>query len=58
MEEKNNQIVATVARQLQEEYGRKGFDVKSIRRMIQFAQEFPDEQIVSQAARQCRGLIS
>ncbi len=46
------QIVAQVARQLQKQYGNKGFDVKSIRRMMQFAQEMPDEQIVSQLATQ------
>lgn len=46
------QIVAQVARQLQEQYGTKGFDVKSIRRMMQFAQEMPDEQIVAQLATQ------
>ena len=45
--EYGKQIVATVARQLQEEYGTKGFDEKSIRRMMQFAQTFPDFQIVS-----------
>jgi len=45
--EYGKQIVATVARQLQEEYGTKGFDEKSIRRMMQFAQKFPDFQIVS-----------
>ena len=45
-------IVAQVARQLQDKYGRKGFDVKSIRRMMQFASLFADEQIVAQAARQ------
>jgi predicted nuclease of restriction endonuclease-like (RecB) superfamily len=50
--EYGKQIVAQVARQLQEEYGRKGFDVKSIRRMMQFASLFADEQIVAQAARQ------
>ena len=48
--EYGKQIVASVARQLQKEYGSKGFDEKSIRRMMQFAQEFPKEQIVSQAA--------
>ena len=48
--EYGKQIVAQVARQLQKEYGCKGFDEKSIRRMMQFAQEFPKEQIVSQAA--------
>ena len=50
--EYGKQIVAQVARQLQEEYGRKGFDVKSIRRMMQFASLFADKQIVAQAARQ------
>ena len=50
--EYGKQIVAQVARQLQAEYGKKGFDVKSIRRMMQFANLFSDEQIVSQAARQ------
>ena len=48
--EYGKQIFASVARQLQKEYGSKGFDEKSIRRMMQFAQEFPKEQIVSQAA--------
>ena len=50
--EYGKQIVAQVARQLQEEYGSKGFDEKSIRRMMQFANLFADEQIVAQAARQ------
>ena len=49
--EYGKQIVAQVARQLQEEYGKKGFDEKSIRRMMQFAALFPDEQIVAQLAR-------
>lgn len=35
--EYGKQIVAEVARQLQTEYGSKGFDVKSIRRMMQSA---------------------
>ena len=46
------QIVATVSQQLQELYGSKGFDAKSIRRMMQFAVLFPDFEIVAQAARQ------
>lgn len=41
------QIVATVSRQLQAWYGSKGFEERTIRRMVQFAQEFPDWQIVS-----------
>ena len=49
--EYGKQIVAQVARQLQEEYGSKGFDEKSIRRMMQFATLFPDAQIVAQLAR-------
>ncbi len=50
--EYGKQIVASVARQLREEYGAKGFDEKNIRRMMQFAQEFPDEQIVASMMRQ------
>ena len=50
--EYGKQIVATVARQLQEEFGKKGFDEKSIRRMMQFATLFPDSQIVAPLARQ------
>ena len=50
--EYGKQIVATVSRQLQEEFGRKGFDEKSIRRMMQFATLFPDSQIVAPLARQ------
>ena len=45
--EYGKQIVASVSRQLQEEYGRKGFEERTIRRMMQFAQLFPDIQIVS-----------
>ena len=45
--EYGKQIVASVARQLQEEYGKKGFEERTIRRMMQFAQMFPDIQIVS-----------
>ena len=48
--EYGKQIVAQVARQLQEEYGTKGFDEKSIRRMMQFAKLMPDQQIVAQLA--------
>ena len=45
-------IVASLSRQLREEYGAKGFDEKNIRRMMQFAQEFPKEQIVASVMRQ------
>ena len=46
--EYGQQIVSQVATQLQEEYGTKGFDEKSIRRMMQFARLMPDSQIVAQ----------
>jgi len=44
--EYGKQIVAAVSRQLQNEFGAKGFEEKSIRRMMQFANVFPDFQIV------------
>jgi len=50
--EYGKQIVATVARQLQTEFDIRGLDEKNVRRMMQFAQEFPDEQIVVTASRQ------
>ena len=50
--EYGKQIVATVSRQLQAEFGAKGFDEKSIRRMMQFAELFPDIQIVAPLVRQ------
>ena len=50
--EYGKQIVASVARQLREEYGSKGFDEKNIRRMMQFAQVLPNEQIVASVMRQ------
>ena len=49
--EYGKQIVSQVATRLQEEYGAKGFDEKSIRRMMQFAQLFSDFQIVAPLAR-------
>lgn len=45
------QIVATVSRQLVLEYGR-GFAEKNLRRMVQFAEAYPDEQIVATLLRQ------
>ena len=39
------QIVVSLARQLEQDYGH-GFSEKSLRRMIQFAEVFPDEGIV------------
>ena len=50
--EYGKQIVASVARQLQEDFGTKGFDEKNIHRMMQFAQLFPKEQIVASLMRQ------
>ena len=45
------QIVVTLARQLTEKYGR-NFEEKNLRRMLQFAEQFPDEGIVGPLARQ------
>jgi hypothetical protein len=45
------QIVATLSRQLVVEYGR-GFEEKNLRRMVQFAEVFPDEAIVATLWRQ------
>jgi len=45
------EIVATVSRQLTVDYGR-GFAEKSLRRMIQFAQLFPDPEIVAALSRE------
>jgi predicted nuclease of restriction endonuclease-like (RecB) superfamily len=45
------QIVAMLSRQLTENFG-SGFTEKGIRRMMQFADVFPDEQIVALATRQ------
>lgn len=44
--EYGKQIVATVSRQLAEEYGN-GFDEKNVRRMMQFATEYQDFAIGS-----------
>ena len=45
------QIVATLSHQLLESYG-KGFGEKSLRRMIQFAENYPDQKIVASLVRQ------
>jgi predicted nuclease of restriction endonuclease-like (RecB) superfamily len=45
------QIVQSVSRQLTEEFGR-GFEEKSLRRMMQFAEIFPEEEIVATVSRQ------
>ena len=45
------EIIATLAQQLTLEYGR-SFEEKNLRRMIQFAETFPDESIVAALRRQ------
>ncbi len=45
------EIVSALGRQLEEEFGR-GFAEKSLRRMVQFAEAFPDRQIVATLSRQ------
>lgn len=45
------QIVVTVSRQLESEFGR-GFGAKNLRHMLRFAEAFPDEKIVSAVSRQ------
>ena len=49
--EYGKQIVSTVSTQLTKEYGR-GFELRNLRRMMQFAELFPDFQIVAPLARQ------
>ena len=50
--EYGKQIVSQLATQLQEQYGKRGFQERNIRRMMQFASIFNDFEIVSQAATQ------
>jgi len=45
------QIVVTLSRQLADRYGR-NFEEKNLRRMLQFAQQFPDNEIVVTLSRQ------
>lgn len=45
--EYGKQIVSTVSTQLQNYFGTKGFESRNIRRMMQFASKYPNEQIVS-----------
>ena len=45
------QIVATLARQLTQEFGR-GFSEKQLRRMMQFSEAFPQPEIVATLSRQ------
>jgi hypothetical protein len=49
--EYGKQIVVSVARQLTSQFGR-SFEEKSLRRMVQFAQVFENEQIVATLWRQ------
>ena len=41
--EYGKRIVSMVATQLQNQYGTKGFEIRNIRRMMQFAQKIPKE---------------
>jgi hypothetical protein len=45
------QIVSTLSAQLTEKYGN-NFELRNLRRMMQFAEQFPNEQIVVPLARQ------
>lgn len=49
--EYGEQIVSTLSTQLARDYG-KGFGLRSLRRMVQFAEAFPDENIVAALSRQ------
>jgi predicted nuclease of restriction endonuclease-like (RecB) superfamily len=49
--EYGEQIVAALGRELEQEFGR-GFSEKNLRRMVQFAEAFPDEKIVAALRRQ------
>lgn len=42
--------MSQLATQLQQHFGKRGFQERNIRRMMQFAELFPDFQFVSQAA--------
>lgn len=50
--EYGKQIVATVSRQLQEEFGTKSWSEKDLWRMMQFASKFPNYEIVASLSRQ------
>lgn len=49
--EYGKQIVQTLSTQLEDKYGR-NFTEKNVRRMMQFAEQFTDKQIVVPVARQ------
>lgn len=46
-----SQLMARLGQQLTEEFGR-GFEAKNLQRMVQFAQAFPDAEIVATLSRQ------
>jgi hypothetical protein len=48
--EYGKQIVSQLATKLQQQFGKRGFEERNIRRMTQFASLFPDFEIVSQVA--------
>lgn len=54
--EYGKEIVVSLARQLEADYGR-GFSEKSLRHMLRFAEAFPDKRIVSALMRQLRGVM-
>ena len=54
--EYGKEIVVTLSRQLAAEFGR-GFEEKNLRRMIQFAEVFPERSIVVSLVRQLSGRI-
>jgi len=49
--EYGEEIVPTLSAQLVQEFG-EGFAEKNLRRMVQFAEAFPEEQIVVRLSRQ------
>lgn len=50
--EYGKQTISTLARQLQSDYGTNSFSEKNLRRMMQFANVFPDRKIVATLLRQ------
>ena len=49
--EYGEKVIVNVTKQLKKQFGR-SYTLRNVRRMIQFAQEFPDLQIVSPLATQ------
>lgn len=50
--EYGRQVISSLSKQLQSEYGTNSFSEKNLRRMMQFASVFPDRQIVASLIRQ------